>query len=546
MRARLPCVLEPSLGVSRRGLSSQLAEDLGGAPVLVRTLERLRLARTLDPLVLAVHRSEEAALRALVAGLPVQFFVHELSPPPWMGRLRRSRQWGKEGWRGGLLDSAFVSECAHPQVLAALFERHRWPAALLVPADAPFLDPELVDDLVATFLGHSEARVLYLSTAPPGLAGDVISRAGAELVAAGAAPVDALVRFQPDLPGGDPERWVHHFPEEVSGHRGRYTVDSGSALACARSLWQRLASHACGDAPPASSRHLLAALAEDPDLAAGPVPEEVVLELGGDEGGVFPARAARVGALLTEDCFAAVLAGCRQRDDALLTLGGGYHDPVLDPALPARVIEARAAGVFGIHVETPGAQLTPPRVAALLAARPDVITVDLTAPDAATQAALAPCAPAHEARVAGLEALIAARAGDDPPFLVVTTVFEERTASAFDAYFDRWHRRVDRVLVRGADGLDGSLPPSSMGCFAPPLRTPCVRLATQLRVEADGSVPLCDRDPAGSYPLGRLTDAGLAAIWQGAALRQARRWHAQRAWDRLPHCAPCTSWFRFD
>lgn len=548
---RLPVVIEVDPVTSRRGLPSQLAADLGGVNVLQRTLERVHSAEYLAPPLLAFRKEHEAAVRQLLGTQSAALFPHTLVDSVWQSATRRSRKWGSEGWRGGLLDSYFVSEQAHGALLHSIFEEKGWPQAMLIPAAAPFLDPQILDEIAAFCLDGMETRQLYLSTAPPGIGGDVVTNSAAALVAANDAPLDALVRIEPDHSMGDPERWAHHFAEEITGFRGRFTVDSAADLVSARALWaQQQGNTDC--------RALFDAVRADPDGAARVTPEELILELGDDEGGIClprPGRPRQTDAADSTDStriadatFARVLEAFTHRDDGLLTFGGGYHDPLLDPQLEERIGQARAAGAYGIHVCTSGALLTAERADRLMAAQPDVITVDLVAPEQHILDEIAPGTPPLAARAAGLEALLAARAGiaEAAPLLVVSIVFEERSALHFDRYFDQWFGRVDRVHFRGADGPCGEVAERSLGVFSPPHRVGCGRLTTQMRIEADGSVPLCDRDPAHSTPCGDLRQQSVGEVWQGAAFQQARALHRDRLWQQLGHCGRCTSWFRFD
>ena len=337
---------------------------------------------------------------------------------------------------------------------------------------------------------------------------------------------------------------VHLFEEPITGHRGRYTVDSRLSLGLARQLWPEL------EDPATRGRQVLRRVTEDPSPYLGPVPEEIILELGGDGGGARPARQGTPATRLDsvdEQVWAHVLAALSERDDALLTLGGGFHDPLQDMALEERIAAARRAGAHGIHVATTGAGIDRARASALLETGVDIVTVDLAVPGAEHEDLLPAGTPPFAERELGLEALLAAR-GDsaDATLVVVSVVFDRRSAAAVEAFFDRWYGNVDRVLIRGQEGPRGERSEHSMGVFAPPRRTPCQRLAMQLRVECDGRVPLCDRDPFHETSVGDAARSSIAEIWRGESLEAARRAHLAGEWNTLHHCGACLSWFRFD
>lgn len=543
--ALLPSFVEVDLQTSRRGLPSRLADDLGGRPVLVRTLERILACRRLAPPVLIVARDQYERARALVGDLPVRWLAHEHADLAHRDDLRRARRWGKEGWRGGLAETFFTCEQGNPRAMADLYGREGWSAAMTLPAEAPFLDPALIDEIAERFTRGGTHRKLYLSTAPPGLAGDVLGLEIVSVLSSHQRTVADVLGFVPDRRSGHPDaHFFHPFALEISGARGRFTVDSRSAFAMARSWWE------AGGGAEFDSRALIRWLSGRPEVVAGTVPEEIVLELDRDRGGGRAARSSRSRESRTnvESVREAVFAACRAREDALLTIGGGYHDPILDDSLRDCLRRARSSA-FGLHVETPGSELTDEKCDALLAADLDVITMDLGAVNAESLARLAPDTPPFDRRVHGLETLLARR-GDRhrhrAPFVVVSVVIDDASTNPFEGLFDRWHSRVARVLVRGLEGRRGEVALTSAGLFAPPERTACVRLVTQLRVEADGTVPLCARDPDCDQVLGNVTRQSIESLWQGQPMSVARSAHRRRGWDEVGHCSSCASWFRLD
>ncbi|MGE3166120.1 MAG: SPASM domain-containing protein [Planctomycetota bacterium] len=544
MDARLPSFVELDLETSRRGLPARVADDLGGRPVVVRALERILACERLRPPVVIVEQRQLDAARALVGDLPVSWFAHEHADLRQRADLRRARRWGKEAWRGGLAESFFTCEQGNPSAIADLYQREGWSAAMFLPAEAPFLDPARIDELATGFASGGVARKLYLSTAPPGIAGDVLGLEMVSVLAQFQRTLADVLGFVPDRKSGHPDaHFFHPFPLAVSAARGRFTVDSRAALAVARSWWD------ASRGQESEAGALFRWLTQAPDSVAGALPEELVHELGPDAGG---SRAPRSRAAVPESvrCTvrARVLAACSERDDSLLTVGGGYHDPLLDPSCPDFLRQARAV-TFGLHVDTPGAAITESSADGVLAADPDVITVDLGAVGEEALARIAPGTPGFDARVRGLETLLARRGPRHrhrAPFVVVSVVIDEASMNEFEPFFDRWHARVARVLVRGLEGRRGEIASTSAGLFAPPERAPCVRLTTQLRVEADGTVPLCARDPDGENRIGNVQVDAIASLWQGTGLRAARRAHREHRWDEIGHCGPCASWFRLD
>ncbi len=555
----LPSLLEVDLDSSRRGLRSRLSEDLGGEPVLRRTVEGVLACQRVAAPLLVVPRIQEEAARQLVRDLPVQWFSHEFPDIAVRARLRRGRLWGKEGWRGGIGDAFFAGEAGNPAAFVAAYERQGWHAAIHIPAEAALVDPQALDEIASVFLDERQGAPVYLSTAPPGIAGDIVALPLLKQFRELGCSFEKVFPFLPDRPEHDAEirRAFHHFSEKITGFRGRFTVDSSSTLELVRVLWERLQ----GNAERISSVRLFEFLRDHPDVWAGPTPEELLVEVGGDQGGVRPARHAALGSLtqasrtegspgslnggsftggtifkggtIPEAVWGRVCESFAQREDGLLTLGGGYHDPLLDLSLEERIGRARRAGALGIHVQTSPANVDKPRAESLLDSGLEVISVALGSPGRES--------------IPGLESLLEARDQlQDPPFVLVSVFLEETTTGNLEAFFDRWFARVDRILVRGADGPRGEVIPETLGVFAPPRRFSCARLTSQMRIEWDGRVPLCDRDPDPVASAGSLAESSVAEIWHGPRFREAREVHRRGEWDGYFHCGPCTSWFRFD
>ncbi|MFN0060186.1 MAG: SPASM domain-containing protein [Planctomycetota bacterium] len=555
---RLPAVVEVDLTTSRRGRPSVLLEKIGAWTILEWTISGvLECARVASPVVLC--RSGEAArVVAALGSLPVRVVVDDTPDIPTRARLRRGRLWGKAGCRGGIGDAYFVCEAGNPHTLLRLAQSEDWPALLIVPAEAAFIDPVLVDELAHHYLTERRGAPAYLSTAPPGFAADILHRSLLETLVERNTSLDGAYPFLLDRPELDPDlhRVFHHYPERIIGARARLTADTQAQLEMMRTLWLALG----GRQSRPTVAEVLAGLEARPDLVAGCAPEEFIVETCADGLGARAPRRAftttaeseleRTGVAtdcLTPANWRRVLAGLERRDDALVVFGGGYADPLLDSALETRVAAARAAGAIGIAIESCGSLLTPARAESLLASRPDVVCVELGAVTSSDLAAMQPGRPPWELRRAGLEALLNARKTQrDAPFVLVAVRFSRRVASTLESFMDDWWGVVDRVIVRSHDDSRGALCADAAGNFAPPVRSACHRVVSQLRIEWDGRVPLCQRDPEHAFAVSRLDAQPVAELWQGARFALARAAHARRDFAELPHCGPCNGWYRFD
>jgi spore coat polysaccharide biosynthesis protein SpsF len=208
-------------------------EDLAGAPLLARVIERLRAARTLGGIAVATTgRAEDKPLRFLAQVMHVGCFVGS----DWDVLAR----------------------------VAGAAEQLAADPVVCVPATCPFVDPELVDLCVA---GHRRqatlARVALDGEFPAGLGVEVLSaralrRAHLDAMLPGErADATAFIRAHPER---FPTRLVP-FPEPFRA--GRWTVEDAADLDFARAVYARLYRPA---APPFGWRAVRDLLATEPAL----------------------------------------------------------------------------------------------------------------------------------------------------------------------------------------------------------------------------------------------------------------------------------------
>ena len=410
---------------------------------------------------------------------------------------------------------------------------------MLVPSEAPFLDPRVLDSVAGDSLQNRGDAPVLMSTAPPGVGADVVRSKSLTFFAQEEVSFEYFFHVHRDRPQLDADilRLVSLLDEEINAHRGRYVVDGRSSLERLRRIDRELeARHGAQRTPP--FEQIMALEREVPELRWGSTPRELILSGMGREGSP-----------VADSTWTEVLRAISDDDELLVTWGHPLSarpqisDPCGDPRMSERLRAMHERGVLGLHVHTSGAH-SPATLEALGASGVDVITVDLDAPSEAFADD-----DDYSARVKGLERLIDIVDSLDPevrPFLMPAITVDRSNATAIDECHDRWDGRVDRLVIRGIEGVHGEPVAETMGIFAPPERFPCVRLQEQLWVEASGRVPLCRRDPDASYELGSLTEDTVAAIWQGERLTAARRAHGQGEWERIGHCGACASWFRWD
>lgn len=229
---RTVAIVQARMGSSR--LPGKVLEELSGATMLARVVERLRAARRIDDLAIATTTS------------PLDDEI-----------VREAGRLGAGVFRGSETD--VLSRYAGAARL------HRADAIVRVTADCPLLDPEVVDAVVAA-LGRDVdyASNTHQRTYPRGLDVEALHRDALERIdRLGSSPaarehVTAFVMEQPAL---------FRIRQVCAPHDDsdlRWTVDTAEDLALIRAIYQLLAL----DRAPRPYREIAAAVRARPALAA--------------------------------------------------------------------------------------------------------------------------------------------------------------------------------------------------------------------------------------------------------------------------------------
>lgn len=209
-------------------------------------------------------------------------------------------------------------------------------------------------------------------------------------------------------------------------------------------------------------------------------------------------------------------------------------EPLLVPALPRRVAEARERGLeVGFH--TNGQALTPARISALVEAGIGHIGISLNAASAATHRRIHPGLEFSRVE-ANVEALLAARR-KGRPWVSVTFVVQHANHHELRAFQHRWRSRVDDVVIRSPRSWAGSVPLKAPSVPGP--RYPCKHLWGRMVVLNDGRVALCAIDHDGEEILGDLGRLGIHELWNGPRIRHLRSLHLAGRMEEIPICARC-------
>ncbi|MGH7132197.1 MAG: motility associated factor glycosyltransferase family protein [Phycisphaerales bacterium] len=420
------------------------AEIAPGRTALNLTLHRL--ARVKELRAVAVVCPDVAEAKRFAGQLPanvrfefVQAPVQALPP----ATARAGRLWARDGWRGGLCNLTCYDEALDPGAVLAGLEATGAGAALVCGGDWCFVDPAIASQLIARYHEDEKAHRLTFTQAAPGLAPCLVDAAVLRDLAAnrttagGFASIGGLLGYVPTSPMSDLIAKSNCVPvtPTVRDARIRCIPDSPWRAALLRSALETGGM----DALTATAEQIAAAVSS----AAEAIPSAPWhAELHADGSGA-----------LSETEVDRVCRGLAARHtDAAVTFTGR---PLDHPALPALIAAARRAGVAAAHVRT-DLVATTEAVDRLLAATPEIISIDLHANDPETYAAVAPHhEPGAFARSReNLQRLINARheagAGGlmDTPWLVPRITRRDEVYEQIEYLYDHW------LLTAGACVID--------------------------------------------------------------------------------------------
>jgi hypothetical protein len=384
---RVAGVVAVDAGVNGLGLPRDLGEPLhAGKSALVLTLERLAKCRRLDAIVLLARDRNAAERLTAKLRLPVPLIFESGADASAFApeTLRAARLAGADGWRGGLGNLSIYDEALWPGAAHAALSAHGFDAGLIVGGDWGLIDPALCDRVIERYREDPELHRFTFSPAGPGLAGCVLDRASLGQLAAGRASagsfasVGGLLGYVPTTPmmdllaksmcvdcGVGPRDLLVRATLDSPGHARRVL----SAL-----------TRAGVDPLTAGAEAIATALSGSAELAEAGRPRHVRVELVGPGGAaldpeVLRAELAKLGPELGE-CLVTLQARA----------GSGLE--VLDHPAWERCVEVvRRAGAGAVHVRT-GLRCRMSAVERLLAADPEIVSVDLLAEDERTYAQL--------------------------------------------------------------------------------------------------------------------------------------------------------------
>lgn len=207
-------------------------------------------------------------------------------------------------------------------------------------------------------------------------------------------------------------------------------------------------------------------------------------------------------------------------------------ESLIHPRLPEFISLARRRG-FYVQLSTNGTLLTRDKVGEILAAGPNLISIDFDGDSP--------------------EAYEAARSGARFGTVLgnIKTALRERDARAPGCAI-----ALQIIMFPGQRGdLLNRLTPEetravevrrkffndTFAAGAPVIhKRPCFHLWNDMTIAWNGDVPLCCVDYDCARPLGRIGDSSIGAIWNGEVINGLRAKHRSLDYDDLPLCGSCS------
>ncbi len=529
------------------GLPSRAGEKLGERTVLEHTVARVRKIQRLEGLAVLVEPGGAERARELLGAEAEGVRVLEALAPDIERReaLRRSRKWSRDSWRGGVMQSMEIDAAGHFPSLAAAARELGADAVLAVLPEAALVGPELLEGLAEH--GAPEGQPPLPSAvcqAPGGFAGLFAMVGWLEPLAAKGLTYGELCAWDPEKPSQDPvhrqENWLA--PVAVRRCEFRGAVDSARGRELVAELLRRAPGE---DGLGPGAEEAVAIVTGDPALYAGRLPRIVEVELttqgrvpfeGSPAALDFPER------IMTRELFAKLLDDLAAYDDICLTLGG-FGDPLAHPEIFAFLKLAREKGVYGLHVDTPGALLDEEKAGQLLACDVDVVSFRLNANTPETYKQLTG-RDDFEKVAAGIEKLLELRkaTGREWPFVAVEAEKRPEAEGELMDLWDRWNGKTAWPVIRPFSDYCGQVPDRATVHLTLAERVGCRRLMKELLVLADGTVPVCRMDFKAEEPAGKVGEQSVEELWTAGRIAELRQEQHGRKFDGFRLCPACRDW----
>ncbi len=533
------------------GGPSWLNSELAGAPVLLHMLRRAARIEHVGARLLVVQPRDREQAQAVLARHQLErtFEVCPLGSDFQMHQrlMRAGRRWNPWAWRGSPIGATSFDEFVDVPALARIMNQTACEAVLCVESHMAALDVSLSSEMVQSVRQNPSEFLLTFTQAPPGIVGILLQRCVVRELMEHNLPLGMLLSYRPELPRLDPitRPGCVRIDRTSAAIQARLSADTIRGRELLEAAFQ---ANGTDVSAIQLCDWLTARQSADPAFLAGELPREIELEITTEypfpDTKLRPRRelpGRRIENLAAIERLSSELA---HYDDRLVILGG-HGDPLLHPQLHEICGLFRRAGIGALGIATPLTEL-PDRTLELLLSTPvDLVQVTIDAHSAATYT------QSHgrdhfQQVLANIERLRQGRqARKSPEPLIVPSITRCcPTLPEIEAFFDEWMKKTDWALIEGFNDYCGALPRDSLLTAEPLVRGACRRLWARLFLAADGNVPQCSQDFAGTTSIGNWHTQPLHEIWRGPKLSLLRDAHSAGRWRSLPLCGKCSQWMR--
>ena len=149
-----------------------------------------------------------------------------------------------------------------------------------------------------------------------------------------------------------------------------------------------------------------------------------------------------------------------------------------------------------------------------------------------------------EKTVANIKRLVELRGqtGREWPFVVVEAEKRLEAEGELLDLIDRWTEEVDCVVLRPFSDYAGQLADRAPVHLTLAGRLGCRRLMKEMRVLADGTVPVCRMDFRAEEPAGSIAEKSVEELWTGGSLAGLRAEQHRNKFDGFRLCPACRDW----
>jgi spiro-SPASM protein len=412
-------------------------------------------------------------------------------------------------------------------------------AFIRVFADAPFLDPSVVEEM---FDIHSKylAEFTYSENLPAGLSCEIYS---AELIKAlpdsdqKSLPLSQVIRS--NINQFDVE--LYYKAPDIRDKRLSFRVSDRREKKILEGLF-----NINGSYPDYPS---LKGLIEEHCEVLYTGPSYLELELTGESGtetiyswrkGIRKAR----GAMDTSD-VEKIISGMREFDLPYTVCLGGAGDPLLHPSFYGILDKLTAEpNISSIIIETDGINAGPDFAEYVSAKRSTniIVIVEMNGNNAETYKAVH--GKDEFDKVYSNIMNLKEKLGDNSGNLYIQIMKIKETEPIIDAFYDFWEDRKVQIILQKQNVFLGLIEDRRYYDLTPLDRIPCWHLQRDMFIMSDGSVGFCKQDINGEWSKWNLRSRTIGEIWESKKESFVADYRGKRA--SCPDCNACDEWYTFN